>query len=681
MSASALPLELLLEIFQRVYKDDFGRALHVPDARGSAVPQVALRLYARADLHSCLFVCRSWYYAAVKVLWEDPDFVRVASFDRLLRYLDQPRCRCRRRRRRRRPSGPGLGPAARPDDDLDDTAAARTAVGRIGLVQVPFVRRVHIVSSPVLLDNSTWLATYLTDAHLDVLRANLGLLTSLSLKDCRGITDSAVCALVAKVGRRLKSLDLSGCRTLGDVTVQVRGDFLDYSVSWKKKKKKKITPGRRPPNLASLPGPLTFPAGRPARSRPSRFSFPLSNFLSLSPSLLLTLFHFPGQAVAEFCGKSLEHLSLRCCGLVSDVGAAYIASVCGANGTLKSLDLSWCRRVSDAAVVNLVNQCAAYRGPLKRMRHPPSGPPAPPPSGAPAPPRPPSPPPPPPRARRGPDESRAPAAHARDVTAGRDLRNLRSLSVVGCRGITRAGILSILRMLLSEPASENAAAAPPAGGLLEELEFSCPVPTSSRVPYMFSSLEHALALFRNLRKLTIHNAMYMSSQMLSTLVSNLGQDDESDFDDGTGAGARRAAAPALRSLNLVQCKALNDKHMMVLLSRCSRLEELRIPGARGVSDSTLQELSAAGCADHLRVLNLDDCVNLSDHGLAALASARKAPGSGASGKRSRKPPRAWYRTEEWRPAASGLRPPPPPPQAGFAAASDWWGFPNLEELR
>lgn len=114
---------------------------------------------------------------------------------------------------------------------------------------------------------------------------------------------------------------------------------------------------------------------------------------------------------------------------------------------------------------------------------------------------------------------------------------------------------------------------------------------------------------------------------------------ESDLDVGPGQLPRTVYFPKLEKLDLSECKDLNDRSLIVLLSRCPNLRAVDFTGCRQLTDATAKalpnfpdlhkvNLSSSQITDtaplslcrNLRVLNLRRCHKLTDAKVEALSS-------------------------------------------------------------
>jgi len=217
--------------------------------------------------------------------------------------------------------------------------------------------------------------------------------------------------------------------------------------------------------------------------------------------------------IVNLCGSHLEELNVRNCGLVSDEGIMEIAAGCHA---LKKLDIGWCRRVSDRTLRALAPM------------------------------------------------------------------NLEELCISGCRAITMTGLVNF-----AITGSSN----------LSRFGFHSPAfPPTSQIQPGSQLTELFEALPSTIVSLSIHQASSLSECHVALICERF---------------------PSLASLTLEAFRELSEDSFDAFAKL--PLERLCLPSCRRVDDCCLRILANSPHASRLRFLDLSDCADVTDSSLLRLA--------------------------------------------------------------
>ncbi|KAF9155683.1 hypothetical protein DFQ26_009662, partial [Actinomortierella ambigua] len=234
-----LPHEILVNIFYSLEQRPQHR-----HTSSSSISFTSSYTLDRTDILSCALVCRDWYFAAVDTLWCDIDLQSVESFirfgqavDKSFEYVETIS------QRRAKATSTGV-------TEMDDTSAAQqhrggdainspvhkasdtehslrdlidtipSAVGGAGRSYMRSLSFAQLASchGPRPFP---YLPSCLTDRHIIALAPALDRLTSLSLCHCSALSDMAVIEAVTASSPYLKNLDLTECRQISNLSVQV----------------------------------------------------------------------------------------------------------------------------------------------------------------------------------------------------------------------------------------------------------------------------------------------------------------------------------------------------------------------------------------------------------------------------------------------------------------------------
>ncbi|KAJ1565923.1 hypothetical protein HK096_006620 [Nowakowskiella sp. JEL0078] len=167
------------------------------------------RISGKCDLYASLLTCRSWYYVAVSLLWQKPKFVSIASFVRFFDFLEKFNYNCISHQER-------TNSKSRPDDQKS-----------------LFLPGWHGFSNFRSFDSTTafMLPNFILGKHVRILAILSPHLQHLSLAKCIFIEDADVMDLVMSLANYLTSLDLSYCRKITSLSIQVAAHFCG---PWKK---------------------------------------------------------------------------------------------------------------------------------------------------------------------------------------------------------------------------------------------------------------------------------------------------------------------------------------------------------------------------------------------------------------------------------------------------------------
>ncbi|CAG8492081.1 1371_t:CDS:2 [Paraglomus occultum] len=305
------------------------------------------------------------------------------------------------------------------------------------------------------------------------------------------------------------------------------------------------------------------------------------------------------HVIASVCER-LEHLSLRRCGKITDSGAWRLRTL-----SLKAIDLSWCRRVSDAPIRHLVTGRGTLQRALRRQEDE--------------------------NETRNVgnirDEKRLDGGISGKVNNARHLANggrtlwqqkgeenekclddvilskaggtyssgmddisenrrceLVELRVAGCRRVTREGLVRLAEELFIPSRNpENRVIQ------METLEFSCP---TSKISGCFKDITRIFEILpQTLVHLHISDARCVPNYALPTLAGS---------------------CPQLKSLKITDCPALNDEMLSYLLVSMTELETLSLNKCQHLTDDAVSHITNSKCAYTLVNLDFSDCYSLTN---------------------------------------------------------------------
>ncbi|CAG8527723.1 681_t:CDS:2 [Paraglomus brasilianum] len=306
------------------------------------------------------------------------------------------------------------------------------------------------------------------------------------------------------------------------------------------------------------------------------------------------------HVISSVCER-LEHLSLRGCGKITDNGASRLRTL-----SLKAIDLSWCRRVSDASIRHLVTGRRTLQPALRRQEDDGDG-----------------------EDGNIRDEKRLDggisgkvnnAVSIRHLANGRTLRQqkgeenekclddvmlskaggtsnndmdntsknrrceLVELRVTGCRRVTREGLVRLAEELFIPSRNPDNRVIQ-----LETFEFSCP---TTKISGSFKDIIRIFEILpQTLSRLHIYDARYIPHYALPTLAGS---------------------CPQLKSLKIIDCPALNDEMLSYLLVSMTELETLSLNKCQHLTDEAVLHITNSKCAYTLINLDFSDCYNLTN---------------------------------------------------------------------
>ncbi|KAF9971778.1 hypothetical protein BGZ73_005160 [Actinomortierella ambigua] len=246
-----LPHEILVIIFYSL--EQRPRHRHTSSSSISFTSSYTLD---RTDIFSCALVCHDWYFAAVDTLWRDIDLQSVESFIRFAQAIDKSFEYVQTVSQQQHASNLASSMVG------SKSSSSRSSMGRHTTTATqqhhgsdasdPTTDRASEIkhSSRDLFDTTTvavgsagrsyirslsfaqlaschgprpfpYLPSCLTDRHIMALAPALDRLTSLSLCHCSALTDMAVIEIVTASSSHLKHLDLTECRQISNLCVQV----------------------------------------------------------------------------------------------------------------------------------------------------------------------------------------------------------------------------------------------------------------------------------------------------------------------------------------------------------------------------------------------------------------------------------------------------------------------------
>ncbi|RUS20423.1 hypothetical protein BC937DRAFT_95261 [Endogone sp. FLAS-F59071] len=277
------------------------------------------------------------------------------------------------------------------------------------------------------------------------------------------------------------------------------------------------------------------------------------------------------KVMAQLCGNQLSRVSLQGCGLITDAALLSLAQHCA--GGLRAVDVSYCRRVGDTGIMALVRaKCGC---PICGY----------------------------PMCSTGTQENywdRADMAAA-EITS-RQVR-MEELKVVGCRAVTRVGLLKIAwhlfwreRQSSGVNLEDNLEEVDKSIGGVHTLEFMVPAPISVRTVHRYHEFSQLVSFFpcNTLRHIHIFNAEFLDSLDLFCLADHI---------------------PNIASLTIDGCRSLRDKDLATLLGGLPALTILRIPRSENLTDECLRVIAHSPCAQSLRELDVSEIMQLTDKGL------------------------------------------------------------------
>lgn len=294
--------------------------------------------------------------------------------------------------------------------------------------------------------------------------------------------------------------------------------------------------------------------------------------IDLSDCSLLT--DLTVKVMAQLCGNQLSRVSLRGCGLITDAALLSLAQHCA--GGLRAVDVSYCRRVSDTGIMALVRaKCGCpmcgypmYSTGIQENYW---------------------------------DKTDIAAAEI----ASRQVR-MEELKVVGCRAVTRVGLLKIAwHLFWRERQSSGVNLEDSMEGVgksigVHTLEFMVPAPISVRTVHRYHEFPQLVSFFpcNTLRHIHIFNAEFLDSLDLFCLADRI---------------------PNIASLTIDGCRSLRDRDLATLLGGLPALTILRIPRSENLTDECLRVIAHSPCAQSLRELDVSEIMQLTDKGLQYMA--------------------------------------------------------------